>query len=51
MSRKDYIAFAKAIAQITSYDDRRKTAELIAGILAENNPRFSWGKFLQACNV
>lgn len=51
MSRKHYVALAKAIAIITSDDERNRVANLIAEVCSANDPRFDWRKFLQACNV
>jgi len=57
MTRADYIALAKAIAtsrvRFSGYDEIADlilddAAEMIAGVLAFDNPRFDKDRFLQA---
>lgn len=53
MTRKDYVALAKAIASVTLRENGRiykdELVRRIAGVLS-NNPRFDYGKFVAACS-
>lgn len=52
MTRKDYVAIAKAIEeQAELHDDVvvHAVADAIANVFSADNPRFDRGKFLTAC--
>jgi hypothetical protein len=56
MTKRDYIAMAKAIATLpatdtTSFDMVKMLADTFASIAAKDNPSFNRTKFLAACNV
>ena len=51
MSKKHFIAMAKAIATITDNAERERVAKLIGGVCAESNVNFKMSTFLTACNV
>ena len=51
MTRKDFTKLAASIAKRENADERRLIAVTMAEFLAENNPRFNQGQFLQACNL
>ena len=51
MTRKNYIAFAKAISNRPNPELRKILAWDIIPALQRDNPRFDTAKFLKACNV
>lgn len=51
VTKKDFEELARAIRQISNYEERSNVAGLVARVCRENNPRFDWGKFRSACNV
>lgn len=51
MSRKDYIAFAEAIREISDLKQREAFALLAARIFAADNSAFRKSTFLAACGV
>jgi len=51
MSRKHFVAIAKAIKEISNADERRRTAELLASVCAASNQNFNRYRFLVACGV
>lgn len=59
MTRKDYVAIAGAIALAKTTNPQSKghqiavadVAVLIAGVMANDNPRFDRARFLKACGA
>jgi len=51
MTRKHFVALAKALAEIENADARRTAAHKVAVALALDNPRFDRDRFLKAANV
>ena len=51
MTRKHYIALAKALALIEDAYIRGVCAKAVADACAADNPRFDRDKFYKACNV
>jgi len=49
MTRKHFIALAKAISQIANMVDRQNTAHLVADVCRQANPNFDRARFLAAC--
>jgi hypothetical protein len=49
MTRKHFIALAKAISQIANIVDRQNTAHAIADVCRAANPNFDRTRFLRAC--
>jgi hypothetical protein len=49
MSRKHFVAIAKAIAEITDTAERCRVAESLAAVCVLANPRFDRARFLTAC--
>lgn len=49
MTKKHFIALAKAIAQIQTEQDRRRLCDEIGEICAKVNREFSWTKWRSAC--
>lgn len=51
MTKKHFIALAKAIALIDNLYHRGQVAALVADVCRQNNPRFDRARFLAACGV
>jgi len=51
MTRKQFVAFAKAISNRPDAELRKQLAMDILPTLQASNPRFNTAKFLAACNV
>ena len=51
MSRKHFIALARAVAAIADPVNRRQVAELLADVCAAANSRFDRQRFYSACGV
>lgn len=51
MSRKHFIAIAKAISEIADAADRAKMAGIMAKVCRDENPGFDIARFYKACNV
>jgi hypothetical protein len=51
MSRKHFIALARAVAAIADPVNRRQVAELLAAVCAASNSRFDRQRFYTACGV
>jgi hypothetical protein len=51
MTRKHFVALAKALAEIENPTARRNAAEKVAVALALDNPRFDRARFFKAANV
>lgn len=49
MTKKDFVAIARAIAAIGNMIDRQNAAHAIADHAASVNPRFDRARFLAAC--
>lgn len=50
MTRKHFKALAEIVKGIKNDTDRERTAKLMAGFCAGQNPLFNRSKFLEACN-
>jgi len=51
MSRKHFIALARAIALITDPAERARTAELVADVCKASNADFDRARFYAACGI
>jgi hypothetical protein len=51
MTKKHFKQLAQAIAKIENLETRRWFADLIGHICKEDNPRFQWAKWDEACHV
>lgn len=59
MTRKNYIAFAKALAKVKPVPEQGilahslwvDTVYVIADVLDADNPRFDFNRFREACNA
>lgn len=51
MSRKHFVEFAAAIAELANADERKRMADFIGSVCARCNGRFDWGRWYRACNV
>lgn len=50
MSRKHFEALAKAISNITNESERSVVTHLIGQVCADQNARFDWARWEDACN-
>jgi hypothetical protein len=51
MTKKHFIALAKAISKIENEVARRLAADAVAEVAAETNSRFNYLRFMSACGV
>jgi len=49
MSKKHFIALAKAISRIQDHDERARMADLIGEVCADFNENFNWSTWRIAC--
>ena len=50
MSKKDYVRIAAAIARLSlKPEDRNNVVRVLSEVMSEDNPRFDWRRFYDAC--
>ena len=51
MTRKHFVALAKAVATLADAAERKSLAEALATVCASQNERFDRDKFMAACGA